>query len=1024
MRKITLVFICLFVAIATSAQINFTTKYTHSENGATITRISIDEPLVLNAEGGYGFRLEAPIKFTSFAFGWDSDNQAAPEGKFLVYYRVCQNGKWSNWKEDHGYHRPETIEPGIFYTDLLFGFNMEDHDSLDFFILPQENADITRIEVVFQNLKTRNLEKDNISVSRQTRDDCLQFPEYIPRSSWCGDYTECQSPSYTPTTITCTHSIIHHGASPDSYTDGATVVRSYWNYHVYSNGWDDIGYNYLLDKFGNMFIGRHNPNLPTTDVKGAHAGNCNSKSIGINFIGNSDAVGTAPTEVQLAKCTDLLAWWYNYNELDPTSSAQIINQAGAFYFDRYRISGHRDVNQDSNGNLGTTCPGATLYAMLPDIRTRVAQRIADCEGGDTIAPTTEITASEKWHNKNFSVGFNDSNSTNAFYQIVDNDNNSWSANTAKGMLYETFAGNQIPENWTITSGTWSMNSGYIAQTDQSINNTNVNAEIAQNNSYNYLYHVMMKISGSTENERAGFNFFSNEDRTNSYMLYLRSHNGHAQLYRYINGSYDTNDATTFVDVDCGIVADTWYDVKITHDTRTGVIKCYINNTLELSLTDDTPLTEGNYISLRTSGCTTEFKNLYILKSRSNSLDFVIGTDIQESEGGNPAAKVRTIVVKTTNNRWSDYAENYLYADITAPTSEIVCSDELDATNNVSFNDDDNNFIAERFYNAKSFDGTRWTSNQNKGFAFNDFDNGIGNEWTSVAGNWSVSGGYLTQTNTSVTSNLYSTVKQDLSDKYMYEFDFCMAGSSTNQRIGLHYMSTEGSTENHGNGYFIYFRKSSSSSRVEFYKVENNVYSQEVCINLPLPLNSWHNVKLIYNRITGTNSIYFDNEYYGSYTDENNFTTGDIVALRNGGGIAYFNNLKIYRSRGESVTINMGNEGEVANIETNTGAAISTILIDSAQNVSAVVCKTFGSTPSDIETSALNDIEIFPNPNNGQFTISTQDHIGEMIYIYNVQGGIILQKKILSGETRININGVASGMYFVKIGSEKRKITIL
>ena len=128
------------------------------------------------------------------------------------------------------------------------------HDSIEFLIFPPVNVQLTKIELVFQNIASENESAANKTTQASpTRDgDCLEFPEYVPRSSWCGSYSACHNPTYSPTYITCTHTIIHHGASPYSYTDGAAVVRSYWNYHVNSNGWEDIGYNYLFDKNGNV----------------------------------------------------------------------------------------------------------------------------------------------------------------------------------------------------------------------------------------------------------------------------------------------------------------------------------------------------------------------------------------------------------------------------------------------------------------------------------------------------------------------------------------------------------------------------------------------------------------------------------------------------------------------------------------------------------------------------------------------------------------------------------------------------
>jgi len=1040
MKRLFASLIVIAISLATFAQVNYKTIKTHTENGSTLTRIRINEPLIQNADGAYGFRMKAPIPFTSFAIGFDATDRNAPEGHFIVYYRTSQGEKWTNWHDDHGYFRPEDIEPNIFYTDLLFGFDFNPHDSIEFLIFPPVNVQLTKIELVFQDIKSENEKASNQTTQvNTTRDNCLEFPEYVPRSSWCGSYTECHNPTYSPNYITPTHTIIHHGASPYSYTDGAAVVRSYWNYHVNHNGWEDIGYNYLFDKYGNMFQGRHNPNLPTSDVKGAHAGNCNSKSIGLNFIGHSDTLATAPTNVQLEKCWDMLAWWYDNKQLDPTSSADITNQAGQFTFSRYRISGHRDVNQTSTGALGTTCPGETLYAMLPNFRIQVANRMNDCgwniitPEADTVPPSTEIIADE-WNNRNFNISFNDqTNTKNAFYQILDKEDGKWTTNTSRGTLYEPFDEQTIPENWNSANGAWEMNSGAIIQTDESLTSTNLHCNLHQERGYTYLYHAKMKITGEGSNRRSGFYFFTeNAERQNGYMLFIRADHNTAQLYKYVDGSYSENGGT-LSSLPYTINAGQWYDIKITFDTNTGKITCYVDDIVAVTLTDSNPFASGECFSLRTAGCQTEYKDIYVSRLRNNNADLTatIGEngDIRyESESRSYAGRIRSILLGN-NGMWSDYFEKDVKVDWTAPVTEISTNHPWNGTDfEATFDDTENNFVAERFYGVKYLECDEWIANNQNGFANSDFENEIGDEWTSVAGSWSISDGHLIQTETA-TSNLYATVNQTLADKYMYEFNFKMSPDATNQRIGLHYMSTNGETENHGNGYFIYFRLSTSSSRVEFYRVENDTYSQDKCIDLPLNTNNWHNVKLIYDRTNGKSSIYYDNRYYGSYTAANFFTEGNIVALRNGGATAHFDNFRIYRTRGNSASITAGENGDIqapANIEENQDfAIISSIAIDSAQNIGWYNY----SVANDTTTVSISDeefcgITIYPSPNNGSFTISiTPDLVGEQIAITDLNGRTILIRKIESETTEISLGKIAAEIYFARIGENKLKFVV-
>ncbi len=1041
MKRFFIAIAMIAISLASFAQVNYKTEKVHSESGTTLMRISIDEPLKPNADGAYGFRMKAPIPFTSFAIGFDATDRNAPEGHFLVYYRTSQGEKWTNWHDDHGYFRPEDIEPNIFYTDLLFGFNFNLHDSIDFLIFPPVNVQLTKIELVFQDIASENESAANQTTHvNATRDgDCLEFPEYVPRSSWCGSYTECLNPTYSVAYITCTHTIIHHGASPDTYTDGAAVVRSYWNYHVNSNGWTDIGYNYLFDKSGNMYQGRYNPNLPTSDVKGAHAGNCNAKSIGLNFIGNSDAPATAPTDVQLEKCWDMLAWWYDNKQLDPTSSADITNQAGQFTFSRYRISGHRDVNQTASGSLGTTCPGETLYAMLPNFRVQVARKMNDCGWNivlpeeDTVPPTTEITAND-WNNSNFNVSFSDRSNTNkAFYQILDKEDGKWTTNTSRGTLYEPFDEQTIPENWTNANGAWAMNSGSIMQSDEELTGTNLHCALHQERGYTYLYHAKMKITGEGSNRRAGFYFFTdNAERQNGYMMFIRPDQNTAQLYKYVNGSYSENGGT-YTSLSYTINAGQWYDIKITFDTNTGKITCYVDDIVAVTLTDSNPFTSGECFSLRSAGCNTEYKDIYVSRLRSNNanLTATIGEngDIRtESENGSYAGRIRTILLGN-NGMWSEYFEKDVKVDWTAPVTEVSTDHPWDGTDfEATFDENENNFVTERFYCVKYLADNEWIANNANGFANNDFDNEIGNNWTSVAGSWSISNGHLIQTETA-TSNIYATVDQTLADKYMYEFNFNMSPDATNQRIGLHYMSTNGHTENHGNGYFIYFRLSTSSSRVEFYRVENDVYSQDKCIDLPLDTNNWHNVKLIYDRTNGKSTIYYDNHYYGSYTDANFFTEGNIVTLRNGGATAHIDNFRIYRSRSNTASITVGDNSDIlapATIEENQDfAIISSIAIDSAQNIGWYNY----SVANDTTTVSISDedfcgITLYPSPNNGDFMLRiTPELLGKQITISDNNGRVILVRKAESATTEISLGNIAAGFYIAQIGKERIKFVV-
>ncbi|MGH3017976.1 MAG: N-acetylmuramoyl-L-alanine amidase, partial [Gaiellaceae bacterium] len=144
--------------------------------------------------------------------------------------------------------------------------------------------------------------------------------------------------------------------------ESAAIVRGIELYHVKANGWDDIGYNFLVDRYGQVFEGRRGG--MRRNVIGAHAEGFNTGSVGVAVIGTYSA--KAPTREAETALARLLAWRLDVGHVDPASSAMVTSggnakaRAGVAVYMR-AISGHRDA-----GN--TACPGDGLYARLGQLR--------------------------------------------------------------------------------------------------------------------------------------------------------------------------------------------------------------------------------------------------------------------------------------------------------------------------------------------------------------------------------------------------------------------------------------------------------------------------------------------------------------------------------------------------------------------------------------------------------------------------------------------------------------------------------
>ncbi len=186
-------------------------------------------------------------------------------------------------------------------------------------------------------------------------------PVVMTRTEWgCPDGQG--NPRGTPGYTAVTHLIVHHTANANTATDWAAVVRSIWNFHIFTNGWSDIGYNYLIDPNGVVYEGRAGGD----NVTGAHFSCQNSGTMGVALLGTFTSV--KPTDAALASLKELLSWKADQREIDPLLASYHAGMQQSLL----NISGHRDGNGLARSCTTTECPGEMFYPMLPGIRTEVS----------------------------------------------------------------------------------------------------------------------------------------------------------------------------------------------------------------------------------------------------------------------------------------------------------------------------------------------------------------------------------------------------------------------------------------------------------------------------------------------------------------------------------------------------------------------------------------------------------------------------------------------------------------------------
>ncbi len=197
-------------------------------------------------------------------------------------------------------------------------------------------------------------------------------PTIYSRAQWGANESYMRwTPEYSSTLKA---GFIHHTVQSNTYAAGDVpgMIRADYYYHSITRGWGDIGYNFLVDRFGRVWQGRAGD--VTRPGIGAHTGGFNDYTFGISMIGDFSLVGVpAGTQEAIAR---VFAWKLALHRRDPLGYTSLTSTGGGT--SRYAagvtvtkpvIMGHRDVG-------ATACPGGFGYAMIPAIRSRVTALMA------------------------------------------------------------------------------------------------------------------------------------------------------------------------------------------------------------------------------------------------------------------------------------------------------------------------------------------------------------------------------------------------------------------------------------------------------------------------------------------------------------------------------------------------------------------------------------------------------------------------------------------------------------------------
>ncbi|MGW0469058.1 peptidoglycan recognition protein family protein [Streptomyces sp. NPDC003027] len=192
-------------------------------------------------------------------------------------------------------------------------------------------------------------------------------PKIITRKGWGAD--EKMREKGFVYTKAVKAAFVHHSATGNNYTckQAPSVLRGIYRYHVKSSGWRDIGYNFAVDKCGNIYEGRAGG--VAKPVLGAHTLGFNTNTMGIAVLGSYSSVN--PPAAAVTAVARLTAWKLGLHGVNPKGKSTLVSGGGNRYKKGKKVSfnaiaGHRD-------GFATECPGKRLYGQLGTARTASAK---------------------------------------------------------------------------------------------------------------------------------------------------------------------------------------------------------------------------------------------------------------------------------------------------------------------------------------------------------------------------------------------------------------------------------------------------------------------------------------------------------------------------------------------------------------------------------------------------------------------------------------------------------------------------
>lgn len=341
--------------------------------------------------------LHSSIEFTHVGLHWSA---AVPSGAKLSFeLRASPDGStWSSWSAAQLRRLPDETPAGDYFASLVYAGGAQFVQYRATFQTAGDaspslkRVTATVIDSPTTTMSTSTTISDQLPTQTVNDNDSGRTLTVTSREQWGANekyrFNKRGTELWPEMVVPFKKLVVHHTVTRNDYKDAAEAaseVRAIYYYHAVTQRYGDIGYTALIDRFGNVYEGRHGRGEGTgreilsAGVVAGHDYAHNYGSAGVALLGDATEAGwpmtadTGPMWDALVRFGVFEAGRHYLRPLndDGTGAASDFLRSDNVWANNMRnVSGHRETNN-------TACPGEKVMSLLDEFQTAVHSGLSD-----------------------------------------------------------------------------------------------------------------------------------------------------------------------------------------------------------------------------------------------------------------------------------------------------------------------------------------------------------------------------------------------------------------------------------------------------------------------------------------------------------------------------------------------------------------------------------------------------------------------------------------------------------------------